>query len=95
MVVISSPSFITPHLLVSEIADSIAWGCLLLLNCNVYCYYCGKFIEKVSFVFIGCCVSELHAHLYPYCNVWPEAVFCCFTRITLFTKFFTYMYDQN
>ena len=27
-----------------------------------------------SFVLIGCCVSELHGHLCPYCNVWPEAV---------------------
>ena len=25
-----------------------------------------------SFVLIGCCVSELHGHLCPYCNVWPE-----------------------
>ena len=33
-----------------------------------------------SFVLIGCCISELHAHLCPYCNVWPKAVYCCFTR---------------
>ena len=26
-----------------------------------------------SFVSIGSCVSELHAHLCPYHNVWPEA----------------------
>ena len=32
-----------------------------------------------SFVFIGCCVSELHG---PYRNTWPEAVYCCFTRTT-------------
>ena len=38
-----------------------------------------------SFVLIGCCVSELRGHLCPYCNVRPEAVYCCFTRTTLFT----------
>ena len=42
-----------------------------------------------SFVLIGCCVSELHGHLCPYRNVWPEAVYCCFTRTTLFTTMFT------
>ena len=30
-------------------------------------------------------VSELHGHLCPHCNVWPEAVYCCFIRTTLFT----------
>ena len=40
-----------------------------------------------SFVLISCCVSELHGHLCPYRNVWPEAVYCCFTRTTLFTKY--------
>ena len=39
-----------------------------------------------SFVLIGCCVSELHSHLCPYRNVCPEAVYCCFTRTTLFTE---------
>ena len=24
-------------------------------------------------------MSELHGHLCPYRNVWPEAVYCCFT----------------
>ena len=41
------------------------------------------------FVLIGCCVSELHGHLCPYRNVLPEAVYCCFTRTTLFTTMFT------
>ena len=41
-----------------------------------------------SFVLIGSCVSELHGHICPYRNVWPEAVYCCFTRTTLFTKLF-------
>ena len=38
-----------------------------------------------SFILIGCCVSELQDNLCPYCNVWPEAVYHCFTRTTLFT----------
>ena len=42
-----------------------------------------------SFFLIGCCVSELHGHICPYRNVWPEAVYCCFTRTTLFTKYLT------
>ena len=25
----------------------------------------------------------------PYCNIWPEAVYCCFTRTTLFITMFT------
>ena len=45
-----------------------------------------------SFIVIGYCVSELHGC---YCNVLPEAVYCCFTRTTLFTKFFTCLYDQS
>ena len=48
-----------------------------------------------SFVLIGCCVSELHGHIYPFHNVLPEAVYCCFTRTTLFTKLFTFFYDQS
>ena len=35
---------------------------------------------------IGSCAGELHAHLCPYRNIWPEAVYCCFTRTTLFTN---------
>ena len=65
---------------------------------NVYCYYCGVFTEKyvyTSFVLIGCCVSELHGRICPYRNIWPEAVYCCFTRTTLFTKLFTCFYVQS
>ena len=67
--------------------------CLL----HAYCYYCGVFIEKYvctkfhhNWVLFG-----LHGHLCPYHNVWPEAVYCCFTRTTLFTKLFTCLYDQS
>ena len=45
-----------------------------------------------SFIVIGHCVRELHGR---YCNVLPEAVYCCFTRTTLFTKLFTCLYDQS
>ena len=65
----------------------------------IYCYYCGVFIEKYvctySFILIGHCVSQLHGHICPYRNVCPEAVYCCFTRTTLFTKLFTCLYDQS
>ena len=49
----------------------------------------------LSFILIGCCVSELHGHLCPCRNVWPEAVYCCFTRTTLFSKLVTCLYDQS
>ena len=56
---------------------------------SVYCYYCGVFIETyvyAKFRLDCCCVSELHGYLCPYRNVLPEAVYCCFTRTTLFTN---------
>ena len=28
-----------------------------------------------SFIMIGSCASEIHAHLCPYRNVWPDAVY--------------------
>ena len=43
-----------------------------------------------SFVLFGCCVSVYHD-----CNVWPEAVYCCFTKTTLFTELFTYLFNQS
>ena len=55
------------------------------LHCLLQCFVC----------MIGCCVSELHGHICPYRNVWPEAVYCCFTRTTLFTKLFTCLYDPS
>ena len=48
-----------------------------------------KSMHMPSVIFIGCCVSELHGHLRPCCNVLPEAVYCCFTKtIILFAKLF-------
>ena len=51
VVSVTSPSVVALLLLVSEIAKCIAWGCLLfyknyIVYYNVYCYYCGMFIEK-------------------------------------------------
>ena len=42
-----------------------------------------KRICMPSFVLICCCMSELHGHVCPYCDVLPEAVYCCFTRTTV------------
>ena len=48
-----------------------------------------------SIALICCYVSELHGHLCPNCNVWPEAVYCCFTRTTMFTKLVTFLNNQS
>ena len=45
-----------------------------------------KSMRIPSFVLIGCCVSESCGNLCPYHNIWPEAVYCCFTRTTLFSE---------
>ena len=42
------------------------------------------------FVSIGCCASELRGP--PYHNVLPEAVYCYFTTIILFTTMFTVVF---
>ena len=39
-----------------------------------------------SFNFIRASMCKLRPYLCPYHNVLPEAVCCCFTRTTLFTK---------
>ena len=52
-------------------------------------------LKSMCTPYFGRCVSELHGHLGSYCNVWLEAVHCCFTRTTLFTELFTYLYDQR
>ena len=92
--------FVALLLLASEIAKCIARGCLLLFYKNynnIYCYYCdGKVCMCIpSFIVIGYCVSVSHGHVCRYCNVLPEAVYCCFTGTTLFTKLFTCPYDQS
>ena len=62
---------------------------------DVYCCYCGVCIEKYMHSVFHRCVSELHGHLCPHRNVLPEVVYCCFTSTALFTKLFTYLYDQS
>ena len=58
-VAIMSPSFVTLHILVSEIAKCNAWGYLLLFyeNYIVYCKYCGVFTEK--YVYTKFCLDWL------------------------------------
>ena len=66
------------------------------LHYLLHCYYCGVFIEKYVCTKFHCnCVSESHGHICHYCNVLPGAVYCCFTRTTLFTKLLTCLYDQS
>ena len=55
-----------------------------------YSVYCDYFD-----VLIDCFVSELHAKLCPHRNVWPEIVYFCFTRTTLFTELFYMFFDQS
>ena len=58
-----------------------------LLQCLQLLLWClVKSMCIPSFVLIGYCVSVLHGRICPYRNVWPEAVYCCFTRTTLFTN---------
>ena len=86
LVSITSPSFVCLHLQVFGIAKCIASGRILLFYKNYIVYYNVYHGYFVKTILMGCCFSELHAHLCSYRNVWPEAVCCCFTRTTLFTK---------
>ena len=61
---------------------------------SVYSYYCGVFSEKYVYTKFSS-LSELYGHICSYRNVWPETVYCCFTRTTLFTEFFTCFSDQS
>ena len=89
------------HLLVSEIANVLPEAVYCgftrtTLFTTMFTVMIVVFIEKyvyTSFVLIGCCVSELHGHVCPY--LFPEAIYCCFTRTTLFSKLFTCLYDQS
>ena len=63
---------------------------IVYYNVYVIKFVCSlKSMCMPSFFLIGCCVSELHAQLCPYHNVWPGAVYCCFTRTIFFTSMFT------
>ena len=60
--------------------------CLLLL---LWCVHWKVCVYQVSSWLVVVWVSYM-AILCPYRNVWPEAVYCCFTRTTLFTKHLTW-----
>ena len=78
---ITLPSFVCLHLLVFEIANVLPEG--------VYCYFTRTTLFTTMFttillVYLLKCMFlpsfilidfELHAHLCPYCNVWPETVY--------------------
>ena len=91
-VTITSMSFVFLHLPVSGIVKCIAWDCcftrttLFTTMFTVIIVVCSlKNMCVPSFIVIGYCVSELNGR---YCNILPEAVYCCYTRTTLFTKIF-------
>ena len=96
-VAITSPSFVALYsfwyLRYLNILPEAVCCCFTRTTLNVYCYFCGVLFEKneyiPSFILNGCCVSELLGHLCPYRNVWPEAIYCCFTRTKMFTELFT------
>ena len=58
---------------------------VIVLTCSL------KSMSMPSFALVGYCVSELHAHLCPYHNVWPEgqhsSIIVVFTDFYQFTKF--------
>ena len=81
----TSPSFVALHIPVSEIAKCIAEGVYCCFSrttlfttmstmINLVCPL--KSICILPFVLNGFCFSELHGHICPYHNVWPEAVYC-------------------
>ena len=60
--------------------------------------YCGVFIEKyvyAKFRLDWLLRERVTWPSMPHCNVLPEAVYCCFTRTTLFSILFTCFYDQS
>ena len=75
LVFITSPNFIALYLPVSEIGPEVVYN----FNRDFFCvviekHVCTEF--HLNWVF----VSELHAHLCPYRNVWAEVGSCCLTR---------------
>ena len=61
--------------------------CCCLQTCNsVVMFMLMNNVCVQSFNFIRASISKLWSYLCPYHNVLPEAVYCCFTRTTLFTK---------
>ena len=98
---IISHALVFLHLLISDIAKCIARGCLLLfyknyiVYYNVYCYYCGVFIEKYVCTKFHHYYYWLLSYTAIYVPIVLRLVYCCFTRTTLFTKLFTCLYAQS
>ena len=71
---VSSPSFVALNLPVSDIVKCTAVGCLFSRTTTMFTVVILVYSLKSScirsFIFIGFYVSELHAHLCPYHNVW-------------------------
>ena len=73
-VAITSPSFVSPRLLVFEIYYLRLFINNYIVYYDVYCYYCGVFIEKYVYAKFRC-VSEIHSHLCPYIEMCGLRVF--------------------
>ena len=61
---------------------------------NVYCVIVVCSLKSMctpSFVLIGCCVSELHGHICPYHNVWPEAVYWFYKNYIVYHIVYIYV----
>ena len=71
---ITSPSFVSPRLLVFEIYYLRLFINNYIVYYDVYCYYCGVFIEKYVYAKFRC-VSEIHSHLCPYIEMCGLRVF--------------------
>ena len=72
-----SSEFLSTHQVLFVYTFQFLIWCLLLFYKNYIVYYnvyCDYSLER-SFILIDSRFSELHVHLCPYCNVWPEAVY--------------------
>ena len=94
-ITITSPSFVTLHSLVLEIAKCIVYCCVtrttLFITINVLLWFVYRKLCIPIFVVIGCCLSELHGHLCPYHNVLPEAVYCCTQELHCYKNFYMFL----
>ena len=78
----TSPSFISLHLPGPEMAKCEGVYCCFTRTISfttTFTHSLMNLLSIPSFVLIKYCLSELHAHLYHYRNIWPEVVYCCFT----------------
>ena len=69
------PTFVSLQLPVPEIAKSFSEGiycCFTITTLFSTMVYSLKCMCILSFILIGFCTSELHAHLCPYRNLWLD-----------------------